>query len=99
MNRFVKANGAEGIIVDFSQIEDFQISMKFARNYADSREIVARGKPRVIVAPQPFVYGLLRVFQAYTEKSGVAPMPVRTLPEALSLLELDSPVFGPEPWS
>jgi hypothetical protein len=98
LNRFVKTNGAEGMVVDFSEIEDFRISMTFARNYADSREIVARGKPRVIVAPQPFVYGLLRVFQAYTEKSGVAPIPVRTMPEAFSVLKLDSPVFGSEPW-
>jgi hypothetical protein len=98
LNRFVKANGTEGFIVDFSEIEDFRISMTFARHYADSREIVARGKPRVIVAPQAFVYGLLRVFQTYTENSGVAPVPVRTMAEAFSLLQLDSPVFGSEPW-
>jgi hypothetical protein len=97
-NNFVKASGAEGIVVDFSEIEDLRISMAFARHYVDSREIVARGKPRILVAPQPFVYGLLRVFQTLTEKSGAAPIPVRTMPEAFSLLKLDSPVFGSEPW-
>jgi hypothetical protein len=95
---FVKANGTEGMIMDFSDIEDFRISAAFARNYADSREIVARGKPRIVVAPQPFVYGLFRMYQVHTEKSGVGPIPVRSMPEAFSLLKLASPVFGSEPW-
>jgi hypothetical protein len=73
--------------------------MTFARNYVRSREIIARGKPRIVVAPQPLVYGMFRAYQTYTEASGVGPTLVRRMSEALSLLRLDSPVFGPEPWT
>jgi hypothetical protein len=96
---FVRANGMEGAIVDLSDIEVFQVSMDFIRNYVNTREIVEPTKPRFVVASQPAIYGTFRAFQIHAESSSVFPIPVRTMAEAYRLLKLDSPVFGPEPWS
>src|ERR1022692_2877866 len=95
---FVKTNGMESAIVDFSGVEAFHVSMAFIRNYVTAREIVAPDKPRVSVAPQPSIYGMLRAFGTHAESSTVYPIPVRTLAEAYRLLKLDSPVFGSQPW-
>jgi hypothetical protein len=95
---FIKANGMEGSIMDFSEIEDFQISLAFFRRFADNRELIAPDKPRVVIAPQPFVFGVFRAFQLYTDKSGVHPVPFRSREEAYAHLKLVSPVFGSQPW-
>jgi hypothetical protein len=96
---FIRASGMEGAIIDFSGIESSEVSINFIRNYVNSREIVARDKPRVAVAPQPAIYGVLRTYAAYAESSGVFPILVRTMTEAYGLLRLESPVFGSQPWS
>jgi hypothetical protein len=96
--KFVKEYGMEGAILDFSAAEAFQVSMDFMRNFVNAREIVAPKKRRVAIAPQPAIYGLFRAFQVHAESSRVFPILVRTMKEAYELLELDSPVFGPEPW-
>jgi hypothetical protein len=95
---FVRKNGMEGAIVDLSEVEAFQVSMDFMRNYVDTREIVEPTKLRIVVAPQPAIYGLIRAFQAHAESSNVYPVLVRAMKEGYELLKLDSPVFGAEPW-
>jgi hypothetical protein len=96
---FVREHGMEGAILDFSGVEAFHVSMDFIRNYVNAREIVAPTKPRVAVAPQPAIYGVFRAFEVHAESSRVFPMPVRTMAEAYRLLKLDSPTFGPDPWT
>jgi hypothetical protein len=95
---FFKLNGMEGAIIDYSEIEVFQVSVAFIRNYVSTREIVTPEKPRVLVAPDPAVYGLYKAFQTHAEASRVNLIPVRTMAEAYEVLKLDSPVFGSEPW-
>jgi hypothetical protein len=95
---FVRENGMEGAILDFSAVEHFHVSMDFVRNYVNTREIVAPDKPRISVAPQPVIYGMHRAFSVYAESSGVFPEVVRTMAEAYQFLKLDSPLFGSQPW-
>jgi hypothetical protein len=97
--KFIRENGMEGAILDFSEIESFLVSMDFVRNYVNAREIVAPTKPRVAVAPQPAIYGTLRAFGLHAESTKVFPIPVRTMAEAYRILKLDSPVFGTDPWT
>ena len=96
--KVVKERGTEGIIVDFSRIKSFQVSIACIHNYVNIREVFAPGKPRVIVAPQTAVYRISRTFQTLVEAS-VDVLTVRTVAKAYKLLKLESPVFGPEPWS
>ncbi len=95
---FVRTQGMEGAIIDLSKTEAFQVSMDFMRDYVNAREIVAPTKPRTVVAPQPAIYGMFRVFGVHAESSRVFPRLVRTMAEACELLKLDSPVFGAELW-
>jgi hypothetical protein len=95
---FFKVNGMEGAIIDHSEIEVFLVSITFMRNYVNAREIVTPEKPRVLVAPDPAVYGLYKAFQTHAEASRVSLIPVRTMAEAYEVLKLDSPVFGSQPW-
>jgi hypothetical protein len=96
--RFIKANGMEGAIFDFSEVEVAHVSMDFVRGWVHKRDIVAPEKPRVSVASHPAIFGMLRAFGALAELSGVFPLPVRTMAEAFDLLKLRSPVFGTEHW-
>ncbi len=45
---------------------------------------------RVIVAPQPSIFGLARMFEMYRESAGKAPTVVRDMPEALKFLNVES---------
>lgn len=93
----IKVIGTDGIILDFSGIESFNVSIDFIVRYVQSSEAIARDKPRVIIAPQSVVYGVARAFQIHTE-GAVNLLPVRTYAQAYELLKLDSPVFGYERW-
>jgi hypothetical protein len=95
---FFGVNGMEGLIIDHSGIEVFHVSLDFIRNYVNTRDIVTPEKPRVLVAPDPAVYGLYRAFQGQPEAGRVNLIPVRTMAEAYAVLRLDSPVFGSQPW-
>jgi hypothetical protein len=100
VQNFLKSNPAEGTILDFSGIEEFRVSAKFFRNHVNTRrKLVAPDKPRVAVAPQAVVYGMLRMLQTHSEASGTGPVVVRTIAEAFEFLKLDAPFFGPRPWS
>jgi hypothetical protein len=95
---FVRKNGMDGALIDLSGVEVFQVSMDFIRSYVNTREIVEPTKLRIVIAPQPAIYGMIRAFQVYAESSNVYPVLVRSMKEGFELLKLDSPVFGVEPW-
>ncbi len=93
---FLKANPAEGVILDFSDIRDFGLSSSFIRMIADLPEVTS--KPRVVVAPQKVVFGMVRMFQLLRESNANSyPALVESMPEALELLGVDSPEFAPVP--
>jgi hypothetical protein len=93
---FLKANPAEGVILDFSDIRDFGLSSSFVRMIADLPEITA--KPRVVVAPQKVVFGMVRMFQLLRESNATGyPALVESMPAAMKLLGFDSLEFAPVP--
>jgi hypothetical protein len=100
VQNFLKSNSAEATILDFSGIGEFRVSAAFFRNHVNTRrKLVAPDKPRIAVAPQAAVYGMLKVLQAHSEASRTAPIVVRTREEAYEFLKLDAALFGPHPWS
>jgi hypothetical protein len=93
---FLKANQAEGVILDFSDIRDFGLSSSFIRMIADLPEVT--NMPRVVVAPQKVVFGTVRMFQLLRESNATGyPALVESLPDALKLLGFDSLEFTPVP--
>jgi hypothetical protein len=93
---FLKTYPAEGVILDFSDIRDFGLSSSFIRMIADLPEVTT--KPRVVVAPQKVVFGMLRMFQLLRESNASSyPALVESTPEALKLLGFDSLEFTPVP--
>jgi hypothetical protein len=93
---FLKANPVEGVILDFSDIREFGLSSSFIRMIADLPEVTT--KPRVVVAPQKVVFGMVRMFQLLREGNASGyPALVETMPEALELLGFDSLQFAPVP--
>jgi hypothetical protein len=91
---FLKANPAEGVILDFSDIREFGLSSSFVRMIADLPEVTT--KPRVVVAPQKVVFGMVRMFQLLRESNATSyPALVESMPEALKLLGFDSLEFTP----
>jgi hypothetical protein len=93
---FLKVNPAEGVILDFSDIREFGLSSSFVRMIADLPEVTT--KPRVVVAPQKVVFGMVRMFQLLREGNATGyPALVETMPEALKLLGFDSLEFAQVP--
>jgi hypothetical protein len=93
---FLKANPADGVIIDFSEIREFGLSSSFVRMIADLPEVTA--KPRVVIAPQKVVFGMVRMFQLLRESNATSyPALVESMPEALKLLGFDSLAFAPVP--
>ena len=93
---FLKTNPAQGVILDFSDIREFGLSSSFVRMIADLPEVTT--KPRVVVAPQKVVFGMVRMFQLLRESNATGyPALVQSMPEALKLLGVDSPEFAPVP--
>lgn len=85
----------EGAIVDFSEIRELHLIPSFIRDYARLDLQALPWKPRVIVAPQPAVFGMARMFQTLTEGTLYVIGVVKTMDEAWSLLKLQSPEFKP----
>jgi hypothetical protein len=99
VQNFLKSNPAEGTILDFTGIEDFRVPAAFFRNHVNTRrKLVAPDKPRIVVAPQPVVYGMVKVLQAHSESTRTSPLVFRTREEAYEFLKLDAPFFGSHPW-
>jgi DNA-binding transcriptional MerR regulator len=86
----VQAEGPTHFLLDFSGIE--RVSMpESAIADRGRRPPLCTGYRRVIVAPQPEIFGLYRLFAA---KAGLnAPVIVRSIGEALAHLGLRRPVF------
>lgn len=93
---FLRANPVEGLLLDFSDIGEFGLSSSFVRMIADLPEITT--KPRVVIAPQKVVFGMVRMFQLLRESNATGyPALVESMPEALNLLGFDSLEFAPVP--
>lgn len=89
---FIEKNPVTARITDFSSAGQVLLSAEFIRKLAIS-DLFERGKPnlmRVIVAPQPAVFGLARLFEMSREPFGNAPVVVRSMEEALQVFGVES---------
>lgn len=92
MREFIEKNQLVGRITDFSAAGQVLVSAEFVRKLAIS-DLFERGKPnliRVIVAPQPAVFGLARMFQVAREPFGRPPAVVKTMEEALQVFGVEA---------
>jgi hypothetical protein len=82
-------------IVDFASVTEVALSTRFLRGLAQCEPVGDATKlPRVIVAPNTFLFGLSRMFQILGERTRPQLQVVKTLDEAFSALGVQpSPHF------
>jgi hypothetical protein len=86
------ATGAKMGIADLSLICEFDPSVQGIRNLANQPGMT---ELRIMVAPQTYAYGVLRMFQGLSERSRPLLQIVHTIEEAFSALGIRSPQFAP----
>jgi hypothetical protein len=91
------ATDARAGIFDFTALTDFPVSTAFVKRLAKQEPAMpgATTRPRVLVAPQIHVYGLVRMFQIMGEDSRPLLHVARTLDDAFAALGVQSPHFEP----
>ena len=83
-------------IVDFSAVTDFAVSCRFIRKLANQKAAMADTNSLLfIVAPQPYIYGLCRMFQILGEGTSPLLQIVHTLDEAFVAMGIKPPQFEP----
>lgn len=83
-------------IVDFSAVTDFAVSCRFIRKLANQKAAMADTNSLLfIVAPQPYIYGLCRMFQILGEGTSPLLQIVHTLDEAFVAMGIKPPHFEP----
>src|SRR5512141_654968 len=80
-------------ICDFSNIDKLQVTSNMVKDLAARPPVVLPGFKHVIVAPQDYVYGLVRMYETLTGRTNT--IIVRSLDEAYKTLGLVEPEFGP----
>jgi hypothetical protein len=93
--QFASQGGPYAAITDFSQVVDFPISANTIRDLAASTPpIPLGGRPSVMVAPQPALFGLARMFEIHREAMGVQLQVVHSIDEAYVLLKVSPQDFS-----
>lgn len=85
--------GPCSLICDFSGLTKLQVSSNMVKELAAKPSFIAEGFKHVIVAPQEHVYGLVRMYEALTNRNNI--IAVRTIGEAYHNLALVNPNFSP----
>jgi hypothetical protein len=80
-------------ILDYTDATDISLSEETVRKIAEQPPNLSRTTFQVIVAPQDRMYKLARTFQSETSKTRPGFQVVRTMDEALMLLEAKPPTF------
>ena len=75
-------------IVDFSAVTGGNVSTGALQALARHESIYDRASKHVVIAPQPHVFGLSRMFQVYAEATRPNTMVVHSLDEARKRLGL-----------
>lgn len=91
--RYTKSHPPCRGIWDYSDVTDFQLSGDAVRQVERRRPVIATGYASVVVAPQDYVYGMMRMLQILSEGSRPELSVVRSLNEAYGLLQVESPAF------
>jgi hypothetical protein len=82
-------------ITDISEVEEFEVSSNTIRQLAEKPPAFPTADMRILVAPKAHVYGMARMFQILGGKTRPNLHIVRTMDEAYSLLQVESPEFIP----
>jgi len=92
---FLARHGPCSLISDYTGVERIDTPPGFAREISELRPLVPPGTKRVIVAPQPAIYGSARMASTLREGTGSEIVVYRTLAEACAGLGIASPDFQP----
>jgi hypothetical protein len=93
--RIAASEGPTRGLLDFSQVEAFDISVETLKTMGSRPQNIA-DQVRVYVIPNDDPFGAARMFGAYQDISGnIAPQIVRTMAEAYSALQMADPDFQP----
>jgi hypothetical protein len=80
-------------ILDFSQTVDSPVSSETLRYLAAIRPAIPAGRPRVVVAPQPVIFGLSRMLALHRDSMGVEVQVVQSIDEAYESLKVSPQDF------
>jgi hypothetical protein len=94
IQRLASRGGPYAAIMDLSQVVDFPISADTIRAFAATAPAVPAGRPRVVVAPRPALYGLSRMFELHRDSMGGQFHVVQSMDEAYDLLKVTSQDFS-----
>jgi hypothetical protein len=86
LERIASRGGPYAGILDLSQAPEFPISSATVRVLAMTNPALPAGRPRVIVAREPVIYGLARMFELIRDSMGGELQVVRSLEEAYAML-------------
>jgi hypothetical protein len=85
----------QGTILDFTQVVDFPVSSETIRALASTGPAVPGEGARILVAREPALYGLARMFELYRESmGGKLQTVVQSLDEAYELLKVTPQDFS-----
>ena len=93
VEEFIAAHGPCACIVDFSGIDAFELTTDFARKVGVMRPAIPAGFRRVVVAPQPSVYGTARIVAALREGTGAEVVVTASFAEATALFGTSQFIF------
>jgi hypothetical protein len=86
VERIASRGGPYAGILDLSQAPAFPISARTVRVLAETNPALPAGRPRIIVASTPVIYGLARMFELCRDSMGGELQVVRSLEEAYDRL-------------
>src|SRR5262245_52806127 len=86
LERVASRDGPYAGIMDLSQVAEFPISSRTIRVLAATNPALPGGRPRVIVASEPVMYGLARMFELCRDSMGGQLQVLRSPEEAYDWL-------------
>jgi hypothetical protein len=94
VKRLASTGGPYAAIRDLSQVTNFPISAATVRALAATDPAVPAGRPRVVVAPQPAVFGLSRMFELLRDSMEGQFHVVQSMDEAYDMLKASPQDFS-----
>jgi hypothetical protein len=93
--KYVATHGPCRAITDVSGVTKSKVSSNAILSLTRSAPAIPKGYIRVMVVPQDYIYGMMRMFQILSELTRPDFHVVRTIDEAYRLLQVESPEFVP----
>ena len=94
--KYVALTKPRGGLLDFSAASSFEVTPATIQYLATLTPVLANPNlPRVLVAPRPSIFGMLRMFEMLGDRTRPSLHVVRTEQEAWAILGVWEPQFGP----